>query len=147
VVTVLATGPTGLSVAGSGPAEDSGFLWVIKLRTRTSFRGEVTPSVPCRIFTTCKRNLQSMIEMLFCKISRPLFLTGDSPASLPDGSGCWIRMIRLSVFRWQPSRLLLICTNLGHGNVLTAACALRGCSASDYYYYYYYYHHHHHYLV
>jgi hypothetical protein len=26
VVAVLATGPTGLSVAGSGPAEDSGFI-------------------------------------------------------------------------------------------------------------------------
>jgi hypothetical protein len=33
VVSVLATGPTGLSVAGSGPAEDGGFLWVIKIRS------------------------------------------------------------------------------------------------------------------
>jgi hypothetical protein len=31
---------------------------------RTSFRGEVKPSVPCRRFTTCKRILQSMNEML-----------------------------------------------------------------------------------
>jgi hypothetical protein len=30
-VNVLATGPTGYSVAGSNPTEDSGFLWVIKI--------------------------------------------------------------------------------------------------------------------
>jgi hypothetical protein len=33
VITVLATGPSGPSVAGSGPAEDSGFLWLIKIRS------------------------------------------------------------------------------------------------------------------
>jgi hypothetical protein len=31
VVSVLATGPMGLAAAGSGPAEDDGFLWVIKI--------------------------------------------------------------------------------------------------------------------
>jgi hypothetical protein len=31
VVSVLATGPTGHSVAGSNPTEDGGFLWVIKI--------------------------------------------------------------------------------------------------------------------
>jgi hypothetical protein len=31
VVSVLATGPTGLAAAGSGPAEGGGFLWVIKI--------------------------------------------------------------------------------------------------------------------
>jgi hypothetical protein len=31
VVIVLATGPTGHSVAGSNPTEDGGFLWVIKI--------------------------------------------------------------------------------------------------------------------
>jgi hypothetical protein len=31
VVSVLATGPTGYSVMGSNPTEDSGFLWVIKI--------------------------------------------------------------------------------------------------------------------
>jgi hypothetical protein len=31
VVSVLATGPTGCSVAGSNPTKDSGFLWVIKI--------------------------------------------------------------------------------------------------------------------
>jgi hypothetical protein len=31
VVSVLATGPMGHSVAGSNPAEDGGFLWVIKI--------------------------------------------------------------------------------------------------------------------
>jgi hypothetical protein len=49
---VLATGPTGLCVAGTGPAEDGGFLWVVKIRLAH------------------------------------FLLTRDSPASLPDGSGC-----------------------------------------------------------
>jgi hypothetical protein len=31
VVSVLATGPTGNSVAGLNPTEDGGFLWVIKI--------------------------------------------------------------------------------------------------------------------
>jgi hypothetical protein len=33
VVSVLATGPMGLAAAGSGPAENGGFLWVIKIRS------------------------------------------------------------------------------------------------------------------
>jgi hypothetical protein len=33
VVCVLVTGPMGLAAAGSGPAEDGGFLWVIKIRS------------------------------------------------------------------------------------------------------------------
>jgi hypothetical protein len=32
-VSVLAIGPTGLARAGSGPAEDDGYLWVIKIRS------------------------------------------------------------------------------------------------------------------
>jgi hypothetical protein len=31
VVSARAAGPMGLAAAGSGPAEDSGFLWVIKI--------------------------------------------------------------------------------------------------------------------
>jgi hypothetical protein len=31
VVSMLATGPMGYSVAGSNPTEDGGFLWVIKI--------------------------------------------------------------------------------------------------------------------
>jgi hypothetical protein len=31
VVSVLANGPTGYTVAGSNPTEGSGFLWVIKI--------------------------------------------------------------------------------------------------------------------
>jgi hypothetical protein len=31
VVSVLATGPMGLAAAGSGLAEDGGFLWVIRI--------------------------------------------------------------------------------------------------------------------
>jgi hypothetical protein len=44
----------------------------------------------------------------------------------------------MRVLRQQTSHLLLIRTNLGHGTVLTAACARQACSAKDYYYYYYY---------
>jgi hypothetical protein len=34
--------------AGSNPAEDNGFLRVIKIRSTTSFVGELKLSVPCR---------------------------------------------------------------------------------------------------
>jgi hypothetical protein len=64
------------------------------------------------------------------RLSRALFLTRDSSASLPDGSGCWIRMIRMSVLRQLTSHLLLIRTNSGYGTVLTAACTRPGCSDS-----------------
>jgi hypothetical protein len=43
VVIVLALDP---SFAGSNPVEDDGFLWAIKIRSTTSFREEVNPSVP-----------------------------------------------------------------------------------------------------
>jgi hypothetical protein len=33
--------------AGLNLAEDDGFLRAIKIRTRTSFGGEIKPSVPC----------------------------------------------------------------------------------------------------
>jgi hypothetical protein len=36
VVSVLATGPTRHSVAGSNPTEDGGFLWVIKIHSTLS---------------------------------------------------------------------------------------------------------------
>jgi hypothetical protein len=42
---VFASGPLGLTAAGFGPAEDGGFLWVIKSVARLSFGGEVKPSV------------------------------------------------------------------------------------------------------
>jgi hypothetical protein len=47
------------TAAGSGPAEDGGFSWVIKSVARTSFGGEVKPSVPCRTFTACTRDALS----------------------------------------------------------------------------------------
>jgi hypothetical protein len=50
VVSVLATGP---KVRGFDP--DRG-RWIFKIRSTTSFGGEVKPSVPCRRFTTCKRS-------------------------------------------------------------------------------------------
>jgi hypothetical protein len=56
VFSVLATGP---KVASSIPAEVDGFLRVIKIRSTTSFGGEVKPSVPCRRFTACKRTLRA----------------------------------------------------------------------------------------
>jgi hypothetical protein len=49
VVSVLATGS---KVRGFDP---DGFLRVIKIRSTTSFGGEVKSSVPCRRFTACKR--------------------------------------------------------------------------------------------
>jgi hypothetical protein len=38
VVSVLATGPTRHSVAGSNPTEDGGILWVIKIRNTQFLR-------------------------------------------------------------------------------------------------------------
>jgi hypothetical protein len=64
------------------------------------------------------------------QICRSLFVTRDSPVSLPDGSGCGIGMIGLRVLGQEASHLLLIRTDLGYGTVLTAACALQCCSAS-----------------
>jgi hypothetical protein len=55
---VLATGPDP-RFSGSNPAENDGFLRVIKIRSTTSFGGEVKPLVPCRRFTACKRSLQA----------------------------------------------------------------------------------------
>jgi hypothetical protein len=41
VVSVLATGPTGYSVAGSNPTQGSGFLWVIKIPSTHFLRSHV----------------------------------------------------------------------------------------------------------
>jgi hypothetical protein len=46
-------------LAGSILTEVDGFLRVIKIRSTTSFGGEVKPSVPCRRFTECKRTLRA----------------------------------------------------------------------------------------
>jgi hypothetical protein len=54
-----------------------------------------------------------------------------SPASLPDGSGCWIRLIRKPVLWQWASHLLLKYTESGYETVLTAACARQGCSATE----------------
>jgi hypothetical protein len=68
---------------------------VIKIRSTTSFGGEVKPSVPCRRFTACKRTLRAWIEpvVLASKIqaviSHPSLLTAyiriDRTAARPVG--------------------------------------------------------------
>jgi hypothetical protein len=45
--------------AGSNPADDDGFLRVIKICSTSSFGGKVKPSVPYRRFTACKRTLRA----------------------------------------------------------------------------------------
>jgi hypothetical protein len=45
---VVACLPQNPRLAGSNPAEDDGFLRVIKIRSTTSFGGEEKSSVPCR---------------------------------------------------------------------------------------------------
>jgi hypothetical protein len=74
VVSALATVPMGLSVAGSGPAEDG---------------GEVNPSDPCRTFTACKRTLHSMSEVL----CRPDFLTCFSPVIFSCFATRWLWLL------------------------------------------------------
>jgi hypothetical protein len=44
---VLACLTLNLRFAGSNPAEDDGFLRVIKITSTTSFGGDVKPSSPC----------------------------------------------------------------------------------------------------
>ena len=55
----LACSPLDPRFAGSIPAEVDGFLRVIKIRSTTSFGGEVKPPVPCRRFTACKRTVRA----------------------------------------------------------------------------------------
>jgi hypothetical protein len=97
----------------------------------TSFRGEVSHWSHVVDLWHVKGPYRAWVRCFVGQTSRSLFLTRDSPASLPDGSGCWIRMIKMHVLGLKASHLLLICTNLGYGTVLTVACACQGCSASD----------------
>jgi hypothetical protein len=53
----VALGGLVVSVLATGPKVRDGFLRVIKIRSTTSFGGEVKPSVPCRRFTARKRTL------------------------------------------------------------------------------------------
>jgi hypothetical protein len=50
---VVANLPLYPRFTGSNPAEDDGFLRVIKIRITTSFGGEVKPSIPCRRKMVC----------------------------------------------------------------------------------------------
>jgi hypothetical protein len=87
VVSVLAAGPMGLAASRSGPAEGGGFSQAIKMRSSHFLRRGSKAVGVCRGFTACKRTLQSA-RCFVGQISRPLLLTRDSFASLPDGSGC-----------------------------------------------------------
>jgi hypothetical protein len=79
-------------VVCSIPAEVDGFLRVIKIRSTTSFGGEVKPSLPCRRFTACKRTLRAWIEMF--RKQNSAAISPKSPDWLIDGSGSHIRMNR-----------------------------------------------------
>jgi hypothetical protein len=75
--------------AGSIPTEGDGFLRVIKIRSATSFGGEVKPSVPCRRF----KNLTGMNRTSNVrKVNSSGHFSPKSPDCLPDGSGSHIRM-------------------------------------------------------
>jgi hypothetical protein len=73
--------------------EGDGFLRVIKIRSTTSFGGEVKPSVPCRRFTALKRTFGHEEEPVVSvsKIQSGHF-SPKSPDRLPDGSGSLIRI-------------------------------------------------------
>jgi hypothetical protein len=53
---------------GSNLAEDDGFLRAIKIRSATSFGGEVKPSVPCRKMYGMLKNPTSMKKHFIDKI-------------------------------------------------------------------------------
>jgi hypothetical protein len=82
--------------AGSNPADDYGFLRVIKIRNTTYFEGEVKPSAPCLEFLRhVKYPYRYERSYLVCKI-HPFFATflmfhhkvsaGYLPTALVDGS-------------------------------------------------------------
>jgi hypothetical protein len=52
--------PSDAGFAGSNLAEDNGFLMAIKIRSTTSFGGEVKPSAPCRKSLRCVKEPASM---------------------------------------------------------------------------------------
>jgi hypothetical protein len=100
---------------------------------RTTFGGEVKPSVRCRRFTAFKGTLQSMGETL----CRPNFPNPVSHPSFSCLTTRWLWLLnRMRVLGLQTSHLQLIRTNLGYGTILTAVGARQGCSATDYYYHY-----------
>jgi hypothetical protein len=92
-----------------------------------------------------------MIEMLHRQNFPALFLTRDSPVSLPDGSGGQIRMIRnwhrclalillycvvLHTYRHcdeliTHSRSPTVCRKTDYEAIMTVARAHRGCRATD----------------
>jgi hypothetical protein len=66
---VVACLPPHSRFACTNLAKDDGFLGAIKLRSTTSFRGEVKPSVPCRKIVGILKILTSMKEIIRRKIS------------------------------------------------------------------------------
>jgi hypothetical protein len=88
---VVACLPLDPRFAGSNPADDDGFLRVIKIHSATSFGGEVKPSVPCHHLQHVKEPYEH--EKMLCRQnSVAMFLTHVSPALLLDGSGSNIRI-------------------------------------------------------
>jgi hypothetical protein len=120
-----------VSVLANGP----------KVRGRWIFKGdknpEVKPSVPCRRFTACKRNLRAWIKML--RKPNCLHFSSKSPDCLPDGSGVHIRIDRtLSAASW-PVTNCHECAWLSNleKRRLEEGRAHIGLLSHGYYYYYY----------
>jgi hypothetical protein len=83
---------------GSKPAEDEGFLRAIKIRSTTSFGGEVKPSVSCRkILWRVKRTRRVWNRHFVCEIHGHFTPTFSCFATrclcwlLPYSCGRWIR--------------------------------------------------------
>ena len=64
VVPWLSYSPLDPRFAGSKPAGVDGFFQSVKILRMTSFGREVKPWVPCRRFTTRKKNLKRKLEPL-----------------------------------------------------------------------------------
>jgi hypothetical protein len=83
--------------SGSNPAEDDGFLKSIKIRSKSSFGGEVKLVVPCRKILRHVKDPYGMKEILVSKIqdiSHEVFLAlllgffaGSCQKALEDESG------------------------------------------------------------
>jgi hypothetical protein len=92
--------PTGPKVRGFNPGRDDGFLRAIKIRSTTSFGGEVKPSVPCRKILRHVKHPCSMKEILrkqnsraFIAVSLSCFATKRLYWLLPESSGGLIRSV------------------------------------------------------
>jgi hypothetical protein len=101
VVQCLSFLPLDPKLAGSNPVKDDGFLRTIKIRSTTSFGGEVKPTAPRRKILRHVKELCGVWKIYFVGNIRRHFSPSFSRFTtsclywyFPESFGGWIRMIR-----------------------------------------------------